>query len=562
MRVGCAGEGGRGQVHQPEFGAAGADRVEHAVRGVFEDLEQHRWAFGAVAGEQAGQRAPGGSGVEGERDPAGTALAEVAHGLGGGVDVGEQPAGVIQQVAAGVVRSTPRRWRCSSGTPSSCSSRASWLDSGGWVRCSRVAARVIERSSATATKYRNCLRSIAQCMAVAANRYWTYDCCGWTVKGITGTAEHRGVGVREFSYEGLPGRVVFAAGAARTRLAGEIERLGASRVLLVAGEAERPLAERLVAPLADRIAATFSQVRPHVPVRVAEQARALAAATRADAVLSVGGGSTTGTAKAIALTSGLPIVAVPTTYAGSEVTPVWGLTEAERKTTGTDPRVLPKVVVYDPELTVSLPAALSAASGLNAMAHCVEAFWAPRRNPISALAAEEGVRALAAGLPAVVDDGDDLEARSNLLYGAYLAGSAFAVAGSGLHHKICHVLGGAYDLPHAQTHAIVLPHVLAFNAPGAPEAAARIARALAADDPVAGLRGLSRRLGIPRGLRELGLREDQLEQAVRLIEPVVPADNPVPVDTAALRALLAAAWSGQPATTAATTTATTMKETA
>ncbi|MBV9060350.1 MAG: maleylacetate reductase [Pseudonocardiales bacterium] len=399
-------------------------------------------------------------------------------------------------------------------------------------------------------------------MAVAANRYWTYDCCGWTVKGITGTAEHRGVGVREFSYEGLPGRVVFAAGAARTRLAGEIERLGASRVLLVAGEAERPLAERLVAPLADRIAATFSQVRPHVPVRVAEQARALAAATRADAVLSVGGGSTTGTAKAIALTSGLPIVAVPTTYAGSEVTPVWGLTEAERKTTGTDPRVLPKVVVYDPELTVSLPAALSAASGLNAMAHCVEAFWAPRRNPISALAAEEGVRALAAGLPAVVDDGDDLEARSNLLYGAYLAGSAFAVAGSGLHHKICHVLGGAYDLPHAQTHAIVLPHVLAFNAPGAPEAAARIARALAADDPVAGLRGLSRRLGIPRGLRELGLREDQLEQAVRLIEPVVPADNPVPVDTAALRALLAAAWSGQPATTAATTTATTMKETA
>jgi len=253
--------------------------------------------------------------------------------------------------------------------------------------------------------------------------------------------------VLEFSYDALPGRIVFGRGAARQRLAGEVDRLGSSRLLLIATASEEAKARELLTPVADRIVATFAGVRPHVPVAVAEAARAMAAEVGADALLSVGGGSTTGTAKAVALTTGLPIVAVPTTYAGSEVTPVWGLTEGERKRTGTDPVVLPRAVVYDPELTVSLPAGLSAASGLNAMAHCVEAFWAPRRNPISSLAAEEGLRALATGLPAVVIDGADLDARSDLLYGAYLAGSAFAVAGSGLHHKICHVLGGAYDLP-------------------------------------------------------------------------------------------------------------------
>jgi alcohol dehydrogenase class IV len=293
----------------------------------------------------------------------------------------------------------------------------------------------------------------------------------------------------------------------------------------------------------------FTSVRPHVPIQVAEAARALATSVRADAVLSVGGGSTTGTAKAIALTTGLPIIAVPTTYAGSEVTPVWGLTEEARKTTGVDHRVLPRTVIYDPELTVTLPADLSAASGLNALAHCVEAFWAPRRNPISSLAAEEGIRALAAGLPSVHATPGDLAARSDLLYGAYLAGSAFAVAGSGLHHKICHALGGAYNLPHAQTHAIVLPEVLAFNAPAAPDAARRIGRALRGGpdgDPVGALRALSARLGIPRGLRELGLEEDQIDVVAALVEPAVPTDNPRRADRAALREIIHAAWAGAP----------------
>lgn len=348
--------------------------------------------------------------------------------------------------------------------------------------------------------------------------------------------------MKAFTYDALPGRVVFGPGVARTGLRDEVDAFGAARILLVAADSEAGLARELCAPFAGRIAETFSGVRPHVPVEVAESARAAAAG--ADLVLCVGGGSTTGTAKAVALTTGLPIVAVPTTYAGSEVTPVWGLTEGSRKRTGTDPRVLPRTVVYDPELTLTLPADLSVASGLNAIAHCVEAFWAPRRNPVSSAVAEDGIRRLAAGLPAVAADAGDLDARVPLLLGAYLAGSAFAVAGSGLHHKICHVLGGAFDLPHAWTHAIVLPHVLAFNAPAAPEAASRIASALGLPDPVEGLWRLGEKLGVPAGLRELGLREDYAGVVLEDILALAPADNPRPVTADGLRVLLRAAWAG------------------
>ena len=353
-----------------------------------------------------------------------------------------------------------------------------------------------------------------------------------------------------FARDTLPGRVVFGAGAARTALAAEVARLGVSRVLLIPSGSEQSAARELTAPLADRIAGTFTGVRPHVPVEVADAARKQAAAVGADAVLSLGGGSATGTAKAVALTTGLPVIAVPTTYAGSEVTPVWGLTEGDRKTTGVDARVLPRLVIYDPELTASLPGPVSAASGLNAMAHGVEAFWAPGRNPVSSLTAGEAIRVLAAALPAVLRDGADIGARGDLLYGAYLAGSTFAVTGSGLHHKICHILGGRYDLPHAQAHAIMLPYVLAFNAPGAPDAARQIGRALAGAglgaDPAAALQRLAGQLGLPRGLREIGFGEEQIAEAARLIEPVVPADNPVPADAAALAGLLRRAWAGDP----------------
>ncbi|SCL27340.1 maleylacetate reductase [Micromonospora rhizosphaerae] len=346
-----------------------------------------------------------------------------------------------------------------------------------------------------------------------------------------------------FVHEGLPGRIVFGAGS-RLKLAGELDLMGVDRVLMIVAPDLVVLGDELAAQLGGRVVGRFTEVREHVPIATAVRARALAAELGADALLSIGGGSSTGTAKAIALTSGLPLVAVPTTYAGSEVTPVWGITENARKTTGTDPRVLPRVVVYDPELTVGLPLALSSASALNAVAHCVDALWAPRRSPISDLIAGEGIRALAAGLRALPASGSLARARTDLLYGAYLAGSAFATAGTGLHHKICHVLGGALDLRHAMTHAIVLPHVLAFNAPHARDAADRVAQALGTTDAVAGLRSLAFDAGVPRGLHELGMSEDQIDVIAKLVVENAPASNPSPPTPTAVRALIEAAWAG------------------
>ena len=228
---------------------------------------------------------------------------------------------------------------------------------------------------------------------------------------------------------------------------------------------------------------------------------------------------------------------------------MWGMTEGGRKTTGNAPEVLPRVVLYDPELTVSLPAAITGTSAMNAMAHCVEAFYAPGANPISSLMAEEAIGALGRGAPAAVERPDDLDARAELLYGAYLAGAACAIAGIGLHHRICHVLGGAYDLPHADMHTVVLPHVIAFQAPGAAEAIARVARALRADGAHAAapaIYALNERVGAPRALREIGMREADLEEAVGLIMEQVPPDNPRPVDEDAIRALLGDAFAGRP----------------
>jgi maleylacetate reductase len=353
-----------------------------------------------------------------------------------------------------------------------------------------------------------------------------------------------------FVHESAAQRVVFGWGAA-TALDEEVGRLGASRVLVVATEGEWARAGRACAGLPT--VGVFTDVRPHVPVEAAEKARAAATEADADLVLSIGGGSTTGMAKAVALTSGLPVLAVPTTYAGSEVTPVWGLTQQRRKTTGTDPRVQPRTVVYDPHLTLGLPVDLSVVSGLNALAHGVDALWAPRANPVSSALATEGTRMLARGLPGVRRDGDDRDARSRCLVGAYLCALAFAAAGSGLHHKICHVLGGAYDLPHAATHAVVLPHVLGFNAPAVPEAAARVADVLGSDDPVAGLHALVTGLRAPRTLRELGMGEDHLDEAAVLVVEAAPADNPRAVTVEQARALLGAAWAGETPTRLETT---------
>jgi maleylacetate reductase len=345
-----------------------------------------------------------------------------------------------------------------------------------------------------------------------------------------------------FVHDIQPQRVCFASGAAAQTLASELERLGASRAMVIASATQSELAQRVTAGAP--VALHYHDVAMHVPSDVAERGRDAAARHGADALVSVGGGSTTGLAKAIALTSGLPVVAVPTTYAGSEATSVWGLTEGARKTTGVDARVLPRVIVYDAGLTVSLPTAMSVASGLNALAHCVDSMWAPHADPINQAFAGEGIRALRSGLPAVVADPAGLAGREQALYAAYLSATAFASAGSGLHHKICHVLGGAYNLPHAQTHAVVLPYVLAFNGPAAPGAERRIAEAFGTGRALDGLEDLRRALGAPRALRDYGFAESDIPAAAEAISPAVPSSNPRPVTAGDLRRLLQAAWAG------------------
>jgi maleylacetate reductase len=345
-----------------------------------------------------------------------------------------------------------------------------------------------------------------------------------------------------FVHETLPQRVAFATGGAREAVAAEVAALGASRAMLIGHDAER------IAPIAAAIpvAVRHDEVVMHVPVAVADRARAAAARGDVDVLVCVGGGSTTGLAKAVALTTGLPIVAVPTTYAGSEATDVWGLTQAGTKTTGTDPKVLPRSIVYDATLLTTLPADLAVASGMNALAHCVDAMWGPRADPIDRALAGEGIRGLAAGLPRVADEPTSVDGVEQTLYGAYLAAVAFASAGSGMHHKICHVLGGMFNLPHAQTHAVVLPHVLAFNAPSAPEAAARIADAFGAPSATEGLAELRAKVAAPRALRDYGMPEDGIAEAVAPILAAVPADNPNPLTEENVAALLRAAWEGDP----------------
>jgi maleylacetate reductase len=346
-----------------------------------------------------------------------------------------------------------------------------------------------------------------------------------------------------FVHVSLPNRIVLAPGAL-DRVPEELSLLGIDRALLINTRAVQDDADLLEQALGDRFAGRLGDVRQHVPTERAEAARSKAAEVRATGVVALGGGSAIGLAKAIALTSGLPILAVPTTYAGSEMTPVWGETIAGDKRTGSDPVVRPKTVVYDPLLSRGLPLKMTAASIANALAHCVEAVWTPKADPITEVTAVEGARALREGLQAVLTNPLDLDARGNLLYGACLAGSALASAGTGLHHKVCHLLGGTYNLPHAETHAAVLPQITLLNATAVPRAKARLEAALETDDLATGLFDLFKAAGIPTSLRELGLTSEQAQKsAARLAGQNLP--NPVPVDEATLRLVLERAWTGE-----------------
>jgi len=349
--------------------------------------------------------------------------------------------------------------------------------------------------------------------------------------------------MKSFIFEASPGRVVFGPNAV-DHLRREVEQLGARRALILSTPNQVELATDLAGRLGERSVGVYPHAVMHVPVEVACKAVEEADRLGADCVVAAGGGSTIGLAKAIALTSALPILAVPTTYAGSEMTPIYGLTQAGLKRTGRDRRVLPKTVIYDPYLTLDLPLTLSIASGFNAIAHAAEALYAENANPITSLMAEEGIRALTHGLPGVKADLRDLDSRSDCLYGTWLCGAVLGMANMALHHKLCHVLGGTWNLPHAETHTVILPHVLAYNYAAAPEAMSRVKRAMnAKDDAASAIFGLMRKLGAPMSLEKIGMKRDDLARAASLVMES-PYYNPRPVTYDGVLALLDNAFIG------------------
>jgi maleylacetate reductase len=345
-----------------------------------------------------------------------------------------------------------------------------------------------------------------------------------------------------FSYEVLAARILFGSG--RLGEAGqEVARLGCGRALILTTASRATAGERLSDALGPLAVGVFAGAVMHTPVEVTEAALGVIASTRADSVIAYGGGSTIGLGKAIALRTNLPQVVIPTTYSGSEVTPILGETQAGLKITKRDRQILPETVIYDPELTVRLPVEVSMASGLNAMAHALEGLYAQDRNPVSTLQALAGVEALYGALPAILANPANRAARSAALYGAWLCGTVLGTVGMSLHHKLCHTLGGSFGLPHAETHAAILPQALAYNEDGARAALAPLA-GLFGPRLGAGLFDFAARLGVPLSLRALGLAESDLDRATR-IATQNPYWNPVPVEPASIRQLLQAAWAGR-----------------
>lgn len=338
-----------------------------------------------------------------------------------------------------------------------------------------------------------------------------------------------------------PARIVFGRGAI-TRLAEEIRRLGCSKALILSTPVQLPDAQDLASRLGPLSGGVFSRAAMHTPVNVTEEALAQFGAIAADCVVSFGGGSTIGLGKAIAWRNDTRQIVVATTYAGSEVTPILGETEAGLKITKRDPRILPETVIYDPDLTLGLPVPMSVASGLNAIAHAVEALYAQDRNPISSLQAAEGIRALQDALPRIMRRPDEPDARTLALYGSWLCGTVLGTVGMALHHKLCHTLGGSFDLPHAETHAILLPHSVAYNALAAQQELRPLID-LFGPAPAAGLYDFAQTLHAPQALRDLGLAEIDLDKAAD-IAVTNPYWNPRPIERAAIRDLLQHAWEG------------------
>ena len=345
-----------------------------------------------------------------------------------------------------------------------------------------------------------------------------------------------------FQYDALPARVVFGVGAI-ARLPEEAARLHLHRALIISTAGQRKHAERVEELLGPLAVGVFANAVMHTPGEVTETAMVKVANLRVDGFVAVGGGSAIGLSKALALRTDLPQIVLPTTYAGSEATSILGETVANVKHTQRSAKILPETILYDVDLTVGLPVSVSMASGLNAMAHAAEALYAPDRNPLTNLMAEAALRALIDALPQIHDRAGDIDARTTALWGAWLSGCSLGVTTMGLHHKLCHTLGGMFNLPHAETHAVLLPHALAYNLPFAPDAQRTLLRVFPDSDPAGALAEFARRLHLPRALRELDMPETALDSAADLaVRNSYP--NPRPIEREAIRGLLARAWAG------------------
>lgn len=350
-----------------------------------------------------------------------------------------------------------------------------------------------------------------------------------------------------FEYNASPARVVFGNGTIQ-RLPQELARIGVSRPLILSTPQQAEQARNMSKIVEGSIAGLFTEARMHTPVEVTERACELAVSTKADCLISIGGGSTIGLGKAISVRLNLPHLTIPTTYAGSEVTPILGETRDGRKETRSDPSILPAVVIYDVDLTLTLPIGLTTTSGINAIAHAAEALYAHNGNPIISLLATEGVKAIANALPQLVQDPSSKAARSSALYGAWLCGTCLGNVGMSLHHKLCHTLGGSFDLPHAETHTIVLPHALAYNAQEVPRAMKALAEALpdSDGDAIKGLNSLLAKINLPWGLKDLGMKESDIDKATD-IALSKPYWNPRDLEPGLIKELIRRAWAGEQA---------------
>lgn len=351
-----------------------------------------------------------------------------------------------------------------------------------------------------------------------------------------------------FIHNSYPVRVIFGDGTLQS-LPDEVTRLGTSRLLIVTTSSQSMIAQEMAKRLGSRVVGIFPGATMHTPIDVTEKAMNLAKETDADAIVAIGGGSVTGLSKAIAVRTDLPQIIIPTTYAGSEMSAILGETKNGEKITQSSERIRPEVVIYDVDLTMNLPVALSGVSGINAIAHAIEALYAKDGTPIINLIALEAIGALARALPVIARTPQDRQARTDALYGAWLAGVCLGSVSMALHHKLCHTLGGSFNLPHAEIHTIVLPHALAYNAPAIPGVMAQLRTALATEDPARTLWDLAGVVGAQRSLAELGMSDDGIDLATERAL-ARPYPNPRPLNREAIRATIARAYAGASPVTA------------